>query len=146
MGISPTLESYTLVIKSSISMGDVSPLSANFCPTISIQQMTKALEVFEVLKKKYLQTQDPSLKPNSTLFEVLLEGCHRRVMPERALEIMITMEELGIELNTVSLDYLINTLEMGNLWDSKIKKQAEIVLIDSYLCSSNSMDSRRRES
>lgn len=108
--------------------------------------MIKALEVFDVLKKRYHQTKDPSLKPNSSLFEVLLKGCHRRVMPEKALEIMIIMEELGIEVNTTSLDHLINTMEMGNLWDSRIKKQAEIVLIESYPISSQSVDSRRKES
>lgn len=108
--------------------------------------MTKALEIFDVLKRSYHRTKDPSLKPNSALFEVLLEGCHRRVMPEKALEIMIIMEELGIELSTISLDHLINTMEMGNLWDSRIKKQAEIVLIESYPCSSETVDSRRKES
>ena len=82
-----------------------------------------AIDLFDdVIRRFDGNTHHMASMPNLKTFELLLEGCHIKAMPEKALEILTVMLDLGLDPSEASIQHTVQSLSIAHIWDKKIHR------------------------
>ena len=65
------------------------------------------------------------IRPKSETFELLLKSCHVKALPEKAVEILSRMLDLGMDPSTTSIRHIQDAISIGQVWDRKLRRKRD---------------------
>lgn len=95
--------------------------------SLSFLQVDIAFQLFETMFHKHRMMDRYRVKPDLSTCELTLKCCHFRAIPERSLEVLMTMLDHNIDLSDQCIEHILDALYIAQIWDNKIIRRMKTV-------------------